>query len=170
MIPLALLVVLAAAVWTVLALSLVVTAVFGAGVLSAFLTSTHFARTVVLEQGNTGSEKIQSVFAWVRLWGGWVTLACILQGATTLAVAAGLVAAWRRQTSFSDRGAILCLAAILATPYCPDYDLVALAPAIAPLAAQGLALGFRPYEKAVLAALWLVPIATRGIAGVRHCC
>jgi alpha-1,2-mannosyltransferase len=170
MIPLALLVaqrwrVLAAAASTVIALSLLVTAVFGVDVWGAFLTSTHFARTVVLEQGNTGFEKIQSVFAWVRLWGGSVPLAYILQGVTTLAVAAGLIAAWRRQASFADRGAILCLAAILATPYCLDYDLVALAPAIALLAAQGMERGFRPYEKTVLAALWMVPIATRGIAG-----
>jgi hypothetical protein len=39
-----------------------------------------------------------------------------------------------------------------------------LAPAIAVLAAQGISDGFRPYEKSLLAALWLVPILARGVA------
>ena len=169
-IPLALLVagrgrVLAAGTLTVIALSLVVTAVFGFGVWSAFLASTHFARTVVLEQGSTGFEKIQSVFAWVRLWGGQIPLAYALQGIASVSAAAVLMAVWRSRANFGDKGAILCLAALLATPYCLDYDLMALAPAIALLAAQGLAQGFRPFEKTMLASLWLVPIVTREVAG-----
>jgi hypothetical protein len=150
---------------TILALSLVVTAIFGIDIWRAFLTSTHFARTVVLEQGNTGFEKIQSVFAWTRLWGGSVALAYVMQGIASVCVAAALFAVWGRSAAFADKAAMLCLAAILATPYCLDYDLVALAPAIGLLAVQGLVQGFRPYEKTMLAVLWLVPIATRGVAG-----
>jgi hypothetical protein len=41
----------------------------------AFLISTHFARTVVLEQGNTGWYKIQSVFAWACMRGTSIPLA-----------------------------------------------------------------------------------------------
>ena len=47
-----------------------------------------FTRTVLLEQGEVGFHKMQSVFAWVRLWGGPVTLAYAIQGIVTLAVAA----------------------------------------------------------------------------------
>jgi len=46
--------------------------------------------------------------------------------------------------------------------------MMLLAPAIALLAADGRARGFFPYERTVLAALWLVPIATRGVAGASH--
>ena len=64
----------------------------------------------------------------------------------------------------SHKGAALCLAALLTTPYSMDYDLVLLAPAIALLAAAGSEKGFADYELACLALLWLVPIITRNIA------
>jgi hypothetical protein len=47
-------------------LELAVTFAFGFVVSSAFLASTKFTRTVVLEQGDTGWYKIRSVFSWVR--------------------------------------------------------------------------------------------------------
>lgn len=149
---------------TVLTLSGLVTLAFGPEVWSAFLASTHFARTVVLEQGGTGFHKIQSVFAWVRLWGGSVALAYAVQGIVSAAAALGLMALWRKPARSADKGAALCLAALLATPYCLDYDLAALAPALALLAARGLSDGFRPFEKSVLAGLWLVPVLTREAA------
>jgi len=155
---------LGAAALTVLALAGIVTALFGFEVWPAFLASTHFTRTVVLEQGNTGFNKIQSVFAWVRLWGGGVSLAYALQGVTAAVTAVLLVLIWRKPATFADRGAALCLGVLLTTPYCLDYDLMVLAPAIALLAAQGVAEGFRPYEKTILVVLWFVPMVTRGVA------
>ena len=56
------------------------------------------------------------------------------------------------------------IAVILGTPYSLDYDLMVLAPAIAFLAADGLARGFGPYEKTALAALWLMPLIARTVA------
>ena len=53
---------------------------------------------------------------------------------------------------------------MLATPYSLDYDLMTLAPAIAFLTCDGLARGFRPYEKTALAALWLAPLIARNVA------
>jgi alpha-1,2-mannosyltransferase len=155
---------IAAGAFTVATLTAIVTALFGTEVWSAFLTSTHFTRTVVLEQGSTGFNKIQSVFSWVRMWGGSIPLAYVMQGVASAAAAAGLVIIWRNQSSFADKGAALCLTALLTTPYCLDYDLMVFAPAIALLGAQGLACGFRPYEKSLLVLLWLVPILARGVA------
>jgi hypothetical protein len=155
---------LASAAATIALLSVAVTIFFGPGVWTAFLASTHFARTVVLEEGNTGFNKIQSVFAWVRLWGGSVSLAYAVQVFMSFAAASALVFLWRRRGPLAERGAGLSLAVLLATPYCLDYDLVALAPAIALLAARGFEDGFRPYEKTMLAILWLVPIVAREIA------
>ena len=62
------------------------------------------------------------------------------------------------------KGAALCLAALLTTPYSLDYDLVLLAPAIALFVVAGAEKGFADYELASLALLWLVPILTRNIA------
>src|SRR5450756_51567 len=72
--------VFAAAAVTVALLALAVTLAFGIEVWTAFLASTKFTRTVVLEQGGTGWFKIQSVFSWVRMWGGGIALAytCLL--------------------------------------------------------------------------------------------
>lgn len=154
----------AAAAATVTALAAIVTGLFGPEVWTAFLASTHFTRTAVLEQGGTGFYKIQSVFAWVRLWGGPAALAYVMQGAVTLVAGFFLVRLWRSDARFALKGAALCLAAILATPYSLDYDMMVLAPAIALLAMDGLTHGFPPWWKTALAALWLVPILTRSIA------
>jgi hypothetical protein len=57
------------------------------------------------------------------------------------------------------------VASLLATPYVLDYDLVALAVAIAFLVRHGLIRGFRDYEISLLAAAWIVPLLSRSIAG-----
>ena len=61
-------------------------------------------------------------------------------------------------------GVPLAIGAILATPYSLDYDMTALAPAIAFLAVHGLRRGFAPFEKSALAALWIAPLVARSIA------
>jgi len=149
---------------TVVALALIVTLAFGTDVWTAFLASMHFTRTVVLEQGNTGWQKIQSVFSWVRMWGGSVQLAYAAQGIVTLAIAAAIVWLWHSRTTFALKAAALAIGTILATPYSLDYDLMVLAPAIAFLAGEGLMRGFAAYEKTVLAALWFVPVIARTLA------
>jgi alpha-1,2-mannosyltransferase len=45
-----------------------------------------------------------------------------------------------------------------------DYDLMLLAPAIALLAAHGMAQGFKAYEQLCLAMLWFVPAIARTMA------
>jgi hypothetical protein len=155
--------VLAAAAVTVALLAFAVTLAFGLDVWTAFLASTKFTRAVVLEQGGTGWFKIQSVFAWVRMWRGGITLAYALQGAVTLALAATLVWLWRSRAVFALKAAALIIGCLLATPYSLDYDLMLLAPAIAFLAADGMARGFSPYEKTMLAALWIVPLVARSV-------
>ena len=81
-------------------------------------------------------------------------------------VAVVLVRLWRSNLAFGLKGAGLCIAAILCTPYSLDYDLMLLAPAIALLAAEAKAQDLRPYEGAMLALLWLAPLMTRGLAQV----
>jgi hypothetical protein len=154
----------AAAAATVVVLTLATTLAFGMSAWHAFAVFSEFTRTVVLEQGNTGWHKIQSVFAWSRMWGAPVPLAYALQGITMIAIAAALAVLWRSAASYPLKASALCLAAILATPYSFDYDMMVLAPAIAFCTADGLARGFGPWEKTALAALWLVPVVARSVA------
>jgi alpha-1,2-mannosyltransferase len=151
---------------TIAALVLVATLAFGMEAWRAFFTFAEYTRTIVLETGETGWYKIQSVFSWARMWGAPVSLAYAIQGAVTLAVAAALIWLWRSRASFALKAAALCLAAVLATPYSLDYDLMVLAPAIAFLTLDGLERGFASYEKSALAFLWAVPLIARGFAQV----
>jgi Glycosyltransferase family 87 len=154
-----------AAAGTVAALVVVSFATLGAGVWHAFADSMNFTQTVVLEQGGTGWEKIQSIFSAVRMWGAGVDAAYAVQGALLLMLAATLVWLWHSDAAFELKAAALATASLLATPYVLDYDLVVLAIAIAFYARHGLRSGFRDYEISLLAAAWLAPLLTRGVAG-----
>jgi len=160
--------VFAAAAVTVALIAAATTIAFGTNIWPAFLASTRVSRLIALEQGDIGWYKIQSVFAWARMWGVGIPLAYTLQGATDLAVGAALVRLWRSAAPYSLKAAALCLAAILATPFALDYDMMSLAPAIAFIAADGRARGFGPWEKTALAVLWFVPLIARPIANVTH--
>jgi hypothetical protein len=153
-----------AAVATVVTLAVAVTLAFGVDVWTAFLASASFTRSVVLEQGGTGWYKIQSVFSWVRMWHGPVTLAYAVQGAVTLTVAIGLAWLWRQRAAYALQAAALLVGTVLATPYSLDYDLMLLAPAIGFLAADGMQRGFGPWQKTMLAALWIAPLVSRSVA------
>src|ERR1700724_3021257 len=153
----------AAAAVTAVLLTLVTTLVFGVQVWHAFFVGAEFTRTVVLEQGDTGWHKIQSIFSWARMWGAPVPLAYAIQGAATLVFAMASAWLWHGKAPYPLKAAGRCLAAILATPYTLDYDMMVLAPAIAFIAADGMARGFGPWEKTALAALWLVPLVARTV-------
>jgi hypothetical protein len=155
--------VFAAAAATVALLALAVTLAFGPEVWTAFLASTKFTRTVVLEEGGTGWFKIQSVFAWARMWGGGITLAYMAQGAVTLLIAAALIWLWRSTAAFPLKAAALLISSVLATPYSLDYDLMLVAPTIAYVATDGMTRGFASWEKTTLAALWIVPLIARSV-------
>jgi hypothetical protein len=153
----------AATVAALVALSFVT---LGGGVWQAFADSMTFTQTVVLEQGGTGWEKIQSIFSAVRMWGAGVHTAYAVQTALALTLAASLAWLWRSDAAFELKASALASGSLLATPYVLDYDLVVLAVAIAFFVRHGLCRGFRTFEISVLAAAWIVPLLSRGIAGV----
>jgi hypothetical protein len=160
--------VLASAALTIAVLACATVALFGVDTWRAFFASTTLTRTIVLEQGSTGWERIQSVFAAVRMLGGGIGFAYAVQGVVALAAIAGSIWAWRTELPFELRAAILCLATLLVTPYLLDYDLVLLALPIAWLALDGRASGFLPWEKTVLSALWLLPLVSRAVGAAVH--
>jgi alpha-1,2-mannosyltransferase len=139
---------------------------FGIDAWTMFLDSTEMSRKVLLEQGSVGFEKLQSVFAAVRLWGGAVPLAYALQGAVSVFVILATAWTWRGPEHRELKAAALAVGSLLATPHVLDYDLVVLGIAIAYFARLGLIQGFRACEISVLAAAWLAPLLTRGVAQV----
>jgi alpha-1,2-mannosyltransferase len=156
---------IAAAALTVIALVLISFATLGMDVWHAFAESTAFTRSVVLEQGGTGWEKIQSIFSATRMWGADLPLAYAAQFALAAAAALSLMWLWRSDAAFELKAAALAIASLLATPYVLDYDLVVLAIAIAFFARHGLTHGFRSGEINMLALAWIMPLLTRTIAG-----
>lgn len=153
-----------AATVTVCLLTGAVTLAYGWPIWEAFLGSTAFTREVVLEQGGTGWHKIQSLFSWVRMWDGPVPLAYALQGGLMLLLACWIWRLWRSDAAMPFKAAGLCLATVLVTPYALDYDLMLLAPAMAFYVAGAGEKGFAPWEKTVLAALWVMPLLARSLA------
>ncbi len=157
---------IAAAAATVAALVAISVAALGSGVWYAFADSMHFTQTVVLEQGTTGWQKIQSIFSAARMWGASVPLAYAAQFTLALTLVATMVWLWRSDAAFELKASALATGSLLATPYVLDYDLVVLAVSIAFFARHGLIRGFRDYEISLLAAAWIVPLLSRGVAGV----
>lgn len=154
-----------AAIATIAALVAVSFAALGGDVWHAFLDSMNFTQVIVLEQGGTGWEKIQSAFSAARNWGADVHTAYAVQAALGLTLAATIAWLWRSDTAFELKASALATASLLATPYVLDYDLVVLALAIAFFARHGLRCGFHDYEISLLAAAWIVPLISRALAG-----
>ena len=157
-----------AAALTVAALVGISFAMLGSGIWHAFADSMNFTQTVVLEQGGTGWQKIQSIFSAVRALGANVPTAYAAQGMLLALLAASLAWLWHSDAAFELKAAALALASLLATPYVLDYDFVVLAVAIAFFARHALNKGFRDFEISLLAAAWLVPLLSRSIAGVSY--
>src|SRR5450631_1903805 len=154
-----------AALATVAALLAVSFVTLGGGVWHAFADSMNFTQTVVLEQGGIGWEKIQSVFSAMRMWGADVHTAYAVQIALLLMLAASLFWLWQSDAAFELKASALATGSLLATPYVLDYDLVVLAVAIAYFTRHGLRSGFRGFEISLLAAAWIAPLMSRGVAG-----
>jgi alpha-1,2-mannosyltransferase len=150
---------------TVIALAAATYVAFGPDLWWSFAASTETSRKLLLEQGDVGFEKLQSVFAAVRMWGGGVTLGYIVQGAASVVAVGSVAWIWRSSTDRDLKAALLLVATLLASPHVLDYDLMILAPAIAFMVAAGAARGFRHYEITLLAAAWMAPLLSRGIAG-----
>ncbi|MBI3699500.1 MAG: DUF2029 domain-containing protein [Afipia sp.] len=171
LIPLALLVsqrwiTIAAAAATVAALVIAATAALGMKVWHAFFASTAFTQSVVLEQGGTGWEKIQSIFSAVRSWGFGIETAYAAQISLALVLAAGIIWLWRSEAAFELKASALATASLLATPYMLDYDMVVLAVSIAFFTRHGFARGFQPFEISILAFAWIAPLISRSIANM----
>ena len=150
---------------TVIALAGATYLLFGPELWWSFAVSTETSRKLLLEQGDVGFEKLQSVFAAVRMWGGGISLAYMAQGAASIAAVCSVAWIWRSSCDRDLKAALLIAATLLASPHVLDYDLMILAPAIAFIVSASFAGGFRNYEITLLAAVWVGPLLARGVAG-----
>jgi alpha-1,2-mannosyltransferase len=121
-----------------------------------------------LENSSDGLEKLQSIFAAVRLIGGSTTLAWALQVLFAGLGAAAVVWIWTKPASLAIRGAVLVTASLTLTPYLFDYDLLILALPLLWLVSRGLEYGFLPWETAILFATWLLPLVSRMMGKYLH--
>jgi hypothetical protein len=135
-------------------------ALWGWPVWAAFIHSLPLTQSVIIEQGATGWEKIQSVFSAARNWGASIPLAWGIQTVVTVIAVVGAMAVSRGTRPYV-RNAMVIAAALLSTPYLLDYDLVPLGMAIAFLVADARKHGFLAYEKSLLAFVWIVPLFGR---------
>lgn len=149
---------------TVLSLLALSALVFGPSILPAYATSWDASAKLMREADYDFLMRMCSLYAPLRLYAGQgVGLAtAALLG---LAMIAAAVLSWRRfRGDARASGAAVLAATALASPYLFNYDLAFLVVPTLWLVEQGLAKGFRDYEKLALVALWLAPYATRAAA------
>ena len=141
--------------------------VFGDETWLAFLQASPIARQA-LEQNLVGDAKMQSLFAAVRLMGGPVPLAWTLQIALSLGVIGALAHLVRKTRNVTAQAAMTACAALLASPFLLDYDLMLAALPLLWLLREGRRTGFRPWEKTVMLAAFVLPLVSRLLAGNLH--
>ncbi len=149
---------------TAAAFSAVSFAAFGAPAWDGFFADGQFARSA-LENNLVGDEKMQSVFAAVRLLHGSLALAWGAQIATALCVVAALWRLERRAFRAPAEAAAIVCGGLLASPFLLDYDLTLIAIPLLWLLREGLRTGFLPFEKALLALAFVLPLISRAAAG-----
>jgi hypothetical protein len=158
---------LAAMAATAAALALLSYGLFGEATWRAFLAENVLARAT-LAQGLVEPEKMQSLFAALRLIGLDAGPAFAAQTVFTAAVCLALVVLVRRMEDALAQGALMAVAALLATPFVLDYDLTLLAIPLANLFSAALRDAFLPYEKMILLAAYLLPSVARPLGQYLH--
>ena len=140
-------------------------ALWGWPVWQAFLDSLPLTQSIVIEQGRTGWEKIMSPFSAVRSWGGSVALAYGVQAVFTVTSIGATL--WLAKKAWPDlRNAAVTAAVLVSTPYVLDYDFVVLLAGIAFLWRDAQDHGWLPWEKTLLAMVWIAPLVARNVAAL----
>ena len=148
---------------TVASLAVLSAAVFGINIWILFWETIPLAREIVA----TVSElwpRMSTPFAAVRLLGGGLPVAWIVQGIVTGAMAVIVFWVWLEEAPLAVRASTLVLGALLATPYAFEYDLSLLSLPLAWMTWEGYVHGWRPGEKYWLPVVWLTPFLTTVLA------
>lgn len=143
-------------------LVLVSWAAFGSDTWAGFLLSGPLLRTLLLSP--SVMPKLLSLFAATRLLHAPLAIAAAVQIAGAVAALACLAAICARRPGAGAEVSALVAAAFLCTPYVLDYDLACLAVPLAWVAARAGGSGWLPWEKAGLAATFVLPLVARTLA------
>ncbi|GLU30966.1 glycosyltransferase family 87 protein [Trinickia caryophylli] len=149
---------LAAAAAGALAVSAVGVAIAGPASVPRFLANADVLRSALVEHGQHFWLSSPTAFAAFRLAGMPVVAAYLAHAFVATVAICAACRVWRRSDDLRLRGAILAVAALLATPYAWHYELVWMGIALACLTALAFEDGWLRGEQAVLAAAWLLPI------------
>jgi alpha-1,2-mannosyltransferase len=134
-------------------------ALFGRATWHAYLVAFFAARGLAqfqMEHFNLAG--YITLFSSARLAGAPVALARAVQAVGTGGAAAFVGWVWWRECSLPVRAAALAAATLIAIPFAALYDLMLATIAMAWLVRAGRQGGFLPYEKAVVAGIFLVPL------------
>jgi hypothetical protein len=139
----------------------------GAGVWRGFLANAPLARADI-ETIAIKWPRMQSLFGAVRLAGGGNAAAYAAQAVLSAAAAAALAWLCARRPGGRMEMAALATAALSFTPFLYDYDLAILAVPMACLMAAAQRTGWHDWEKLVLLAVFLLPLAANPAGMALH--
>jgi hypothetical protein len=120
------------------------------------------------EAGKVDFAAFISPWGAMRLIGLSPGAAYLVQATATIAAAGAVVRAWRGRASLPVRAATLIAGTLVALPLALYYDMVLAMVAAAWLTRAALVGGFKPWEKTILALLFVAPLMTRGIGTALH--
>jgi hypothetical protein len=133
--------------------------VFGLPTTFAFLRDLPCLRDIVDRAGLPWGQ-MPSPYVLILSLRAPAALGALAQAMAALAAAACVWRAWRHDdVPFEARAAVLMTGSLLVSPYLFTYDWTWLAVALAFLAILGLRDGFGRYERDMLFAAWLAPLA-----------
>ena len=138
--------------------------VFGSETMLAYTGSWEASAALMRAAEQDFLLRMATPYAQLRVHAGHA----VASGAALVLAVAMIVLVMRSWRHFGQdgmaTGAVMLAATAVASPYLFNYDLPFLVLPILWLVREGLREGFRPWEKALLVALWLAPYATRAAA------
>jgi hypothetical protein len=120
------------------------------------------------ESGRIDLSGFVTLFGGIRLMGAPPDLAYAVQGLGSLAAIVLVAVVWRCNLSLAVRAASLAAATLIAVPVALVYDFLLAGIAIAWLVRAGCEDGFLPWEKTMLAAIFVVPLLSRNVGLALH--
>jgi len=140
--------------------------ILGFDTLNAWQHSLESARAI-MEKGGT-APMMPTVFAFMRLLNVPPELAYTAHTLIALWAVAIVWRVWKSNAIYALKAATLMTATLLVSPYLFEYDLAWLGFPIAWLAKTGLDSTWRPGEREVLLAAWILPLVVVVIAWQSH--
>lgn len=159
--------VLVAGAVSAMLLCLAALVVFGPATWAAWPTGLHVDAVLMAQTSGPFFLRMATPYALLRVTMG-PSVALAGQAVISLATAILLWRMARQQGATAATGALMLAATAIASPYLFSYDFPFLIQPTLWLVAQAQRLGWRAWEKPVLIALWLAPLATRSAALPLH--